>query len=373
MLDHSQAAIDFQAIFEAAPGANLVLSPAFRILGASNDYLRATMTERGDIVNRHLFEAFPDNPDDPTADGVRNLQESLSRVLAKKQSDVMAIQKYDIRRGALQGAAFEERYWSPANTPLMDARGEVQYIIHHVEDVTALHRTQHRLRTATQDSQHNERLAVLGGILSSIAFDLLDPMSVIQTSSYLMSKHSNDADYIGRHIARIGDQLRVANRMLSTMVGIACERIPAWKEVSIAALLASIVEERHSMLGTSLAIAGVAELPPVLGNAPELRQALISLIQMTRRATHPARKVQVRGQLEGQFIELVIVLAAQSNAECAAPTEPTAADSTSNESAALDLPTVEHIVQKHGGTLYWTDCENATARFELRLPVSTRA
>jgi hypothetical protein len=80
-------------------------------------YLAATMTARADVLGRGLFEAFPDNPDDPAADGVRNLRTSLLRVLASCRADRMGIQKYDIRMPQSEGGGFEERYWSPLNTP----------------------------------------------------------------------------------------------------------------------------------------------------------------------------------------------------------------------------------------------------------------
>ncbi len=48
----------------------------------------------------------------------------------------MAVQKYDIRRPESEGGGFEERYWSPVNSPVLGATGEVDYIIHRVEDVT---------------------------------------------------------------------------------------------------------------------------------------------------------------------------------------------------------------------------------------------
>jgi signal transduction histidine kinase len=50
----------------------------------------------------------------------------------------MAIQRYDIPRPASKGGGFETRYWSPLNTPVLNEAGEVQYIIHQVEDVTDL-------------------------------------------------------------------------------------------------------------------------------------------------------------------------------------------------------------------------------------------
>jgi len=129
---------DFRAIFEQGPGLYLLLSPDLTIVAVSDAYLRATMTERAAIVGRPLFEVFPDNPDDPGATGVSNLRASLDRVLALKLPDTMAVQKYDIKRPASEGGGFEERYWSPLNTPVLGTDGSVAWIIHRVEDVTPL-------------------------------------------------------------------------------------------------------------------------------------------------------------------------------------------------------------------------------------------
>jgi CheY-like chemotaxis protein len=127
---------DFQALFQSAPGLYLVLSPHLNIVAVSDSYLRATMTKREEILGRGIFEVFPDNPDDPSATGVRNLQTSLQRVLQDKTSDTMAVQKYDIRKPESEGGEFEERYWSPVNSPVLGPDNIVAYIIHRVEDVT---------------------------------------------------------------------------------------------------------------------------------------------------------------------------------------------------------------------------------------------
>ncbi|MCC8961247.1 response regulator [Bradyrhizobium sp. Pear76] len=129
---------DFKALFEAAPGLYLVLTqPDFHIVAASDAYLRATRTERAAVLGRNLFEIFPDNPDDPAADGVRNLRASLERVVQFRRPDTMSVQKYDIRKPESEGGGFEERYWSPRNTPVFGPTGQFIYIIHRVEDVTS--------------------------------------------------------------------------------------------------------------------------------------------------------------------------------------------------------------------------------------------
>jgi signal transduction histidine kinase len=130
---------DFRALFHASPAPFLALIPRdFTIVAVSDAYLRATMTERGAIVGRKLFDVFPDNPADPNATGVHNLHASLERVIAGRRPDRMAVQKYDIRRPASEGGEFEERWWSPLNTPVLGPDGAVTHIIHWVDDVTEL-------------------------------------------------------------------------------------------------------------------------------------------------------------------------------------------------------------------------------------------
>ena len=148
--------LDFRLLFESLPGAYLVLapdSPRFTIVAVSNAYLRATKTQREEIQGRSLFEVFPDNPDDPSATGVQNLRRSLQIVLQHRNTDVMAIQKYDIPSPESEGGGFEERYWSPVNSPVLGADNEVAYIIHRVEDVTQFVQLRQQQNEQYQENQ----------------------------------------------------------------------------------------------------------------------------------------------------------------------------------------------------------------------------
>jgi hypothetical protein len=129
------ASPDFCTLFESIPGLYLALTPALTIAAASDAYLRATMTRRDSIVGKGIFEVFPDNPDDPIAEGTRNLRASLERVRHHLVADAMPVQKYDIRR---PDGGFEARYWSPLNAPVVGPSGALAYIVHRVEDVTEL-------------------------------------------------------------------------------------------------------------------------------------------------------------------------------------------------------------------------------------------
>lgn len=138
-IKQSNSIINYKNVFDASPSLFLLLRPDkdFTIIDASDSYLKATLTIRSEIINKALFTVFPDNPDEIGATGSSNLRNSLLRVINNKKADEMPIQKYDIPIPKEKGGGFEERYWNPKNTPVLNHKQEIECIIHQVEDVTA--------------------------------------------------------------------------------------------------------------------------------------------------------------------------------------------------------------------------------------------
>ncbi|HEX8705081.1 MAG TPA: PAS domain-containing protein [Myxococcaceae bacterium] len=162
-LPSTPAAPDFKLLFEKSPEASLLVAPDadFTIVAVSDAYLRLTLTTREGILGRALFEVFPDNPAEPNATGVRNVRASLERVMATRMPDTLSAQKYDIRRPQAEGGAFEERYWSTSNIPILSPAGEVRYLLHQTADVTnvvlmARRSEEERERTAALQSRNQE-------------------------------------------------------------------------------------------------------------------------------------------------------------------------------------------------------------------------
>lgn len=138
MLSHDQTGpegppIDFKALFDSSPNPYVLLLPDFTIAGMNEAYLRVTMRTREDIIGRNMFEAFPGE-----GASVEQLRASLERALRSGTRDHLALIHYDIPRP--DGNGLEERFWSATHTPLLDAAGEVAYILQHTVDVTELHR-----------------------------------------------------------------------------------------------------------------------------------------------------------------------------------------------------------------------------------------
>jgi signal transduction histidine kinase len=248
---------DFRALFEAAPGLYVVLDPELRIVAASDAYLEATMTRREEIMDRGIFDVFPDNPEDPEATGVSNLSASLDRVRRQRVPDTMAVQKYDIKRPDEEGGGFEERYWSPKNTPVLDEGGKLAYIIHRVQDVTEFVRltergTEHEAEIflRTQELQKlNKQLQAAdqakNEFLSRMSHELRTPLAAIMGFSELFAladldeKKTEWAATIlraGKHLLQLVDEVLDISRIEAGELSLSLE------PVYLAPLLADATE-----------------------------------------------------------------------------------------------------------------------------------
>ena len=293
----------FENLFVSLPGLFLVLNPELRIVAASDAYLKATMTTRDGILGRGLFEVFPDNPDDPAATGVSNLRASLNRVIQNLAPDAMAIQKYDVRR---PDGVFEERFWSPVNSPVLGADRALEYIIHRVEDVTdfvrrksaqtngdgslqaRLERMEAEIFQSSQRVQAaNQQLEAANKELEafsySVSHDLRAPLRHVDGFASLLTKRAEKTldtqslRYLttisgaAKQMGRLIDDLLSFSRMSRTTLRLA--------EVDQDALVAGIVREgNYEQSGRTIAWE-IAPLPPVHADAAMLRQVWVNLIE----------------------------------------------------------------------------------------------
>jgi signal transduction histidine kinase len=182
--------IDYKLVFYTAPSLLLLLkpnSPEFTIIEANDAFLQTSMTKRYEIINKGLFDVFPDNPSDLKANGVSNLKRSLNTVIESKQVNAMPTQKYDIQVTTENGIVFEERFWNAKNTPVLNERDEVIYIIHQVEDVTAAINLESKMKKASAEIEQKSLLikenedrinAILNALLKYTTMDFSHKLNI---------------------------------------------------------------------------------------------------------------------------------------------------------------------------------------------------
>ncbi|MFI9759010.1 PP2C family protein-serine/threonine phosphatase [Streptomyces sp. NPDC051963] len=129
--------IDYAAVFRALPGMVALLTPELVYADANEDFLRLAGRTREQLLGRYIFDVFPENPNDPAAAGMRETEASMLRAVTTGERDTMALVRYDIEDAARPGH-WQQHFWSPVNAPVLGADGQVELLVHRVEEVTEL-------------------------------------------------------------------------------------------------------------------------------------------------------------------------------------------------------------------------------------------
>ncbi|URN12380.1 ANTAR domain-containing protein [Streptomyces radiopugnans] len=169
---------DFEAIFRATTSPLLVLGTDLVIVEVNRACEEATFRERDEVVGRHVFDAYPANPNDPDGGGIHDLDALFRRVLTTGAAQSLPVLKYDVPYSG-SPTGFREKYWSPVSSPVLSPGGEVAGLLHHVEDVTGFHeelaRIEHAYRhTDTPTARTHNAVAQRGyeRHLAQAAYDL---------------------------------------------------------------------------------------------------------------------------------------------------------------------------------------------------------
>jgi signal transduction histidine kinase len=370
--------LDFESLFQAAPGSYLVLDPDLVIVAVSDAYLRDTMTVREQIVGRGLFEVFPDNPDDPEANGESNLRASLDRVRRDHVPDTMALQQYDIRRPDADGGGFEVRFWSPVNSPVLEPDGTLAFIIHSVEEVTESVRVAKALREAKEEADRAN--TAKSEYLSRMSHELRTPLNAILGFAQLLEledltdEQRENLHFIlnaARHL------LALINEVLD-IAAIEAGRLPLSLEpVAVADVVAETVSlirplaDQHQVLLVSPPVSCQVH---VMGDRQRLKQILLNLLSNAVKYNRQGGRVElVCGPADGDRMRVAVRdtgpgIPPDALGQLFVPFERLGSEQTGVEGAGLGLPLSKRLAEAMGGTLEVSSSAGQGSTFWVELP-----
>jgi signal transduction histidine kinase len=385
---------DFRALFEAAPGCFLVLRPDLTIVAVTDAYLAATKTRREEILGRGLFDVFPDNPDDPAATGTRNLRASLRTVLDTRAANTMAVQKYDIPRPEHEGGGFEERYWSPVNSPVLSPAGEVAWIIHRVEDVTEFVRGAHTMeaevylraqevqaanrelrRVAAQLQAANEELESFS---YSVSHDLRAPLRAIDGFSRMVVERY--AAQLEPEAQRLLGVVRASTQKMGRLIDdlLAFSRLGRQDmretDVDMTRLVRQAFDDLLSANPTRNLSLELPDLPAARGDPSLIRQACVNLLSNAVKFTRdrdPAR-ISVEARPDGRHNVYVFkdngVGFSMEYADKLFGVFQRLHSMDEFEGTGVGLAIVQRVALRHGGRVWAESRPDEGATFHLALP-----
>ena len=265
-----------RAVFESAPGLYLVTTPSLEIVAASDDYLRATMSTRADILGRHLFDMFPD----------------------------------------------------AANSLALGVAGAALFIIHRVNDATELIRLEQRGREQQAFDEvlriHNERTEIhlrarerdaeetasraKDDFLAMLGHELRNPLAAIASATEVLKRIGTTTGPAGQSRAVIERQVRHLKRLVDDLLDAA--RVKAGKVTLNKKVvdLGDAVQQAVAMVKGSDEHSIEVDVEPAGINVDptRLEQILVNLLGNAVKFTPTGRAIRVTVRAEAETAVLTV-------------------------------------------------------------------
>lgn len=135
-----------------------LMDSELQIRAVNEAFARSSQQRAEQLVGRHAFDAFPDNPADPTTDFVADARGSIEHVLRTGTRHWLGVGRYDVPDPHRPGA-FVYKVWMPVNSPVTE-NGRVVGVLHHAQDLTAIVRAPARTGRVTSPLPHELASAV---------------------------------------------------------------------------------------------------------------------------------------------------------------------------------------------------------------------
>jgi signal transduction histidine kinase len=214
----------------------------------------------------------------------------------------------------------------------------------------------------------NERLATFGQLIGSIGHELRNPLGVIESSLYILKGRVDD-ERGRKHITRIGEQIAIANQIISDLLDMIRDRPLERTQVALGPLLEGIIAAVACPPGVTVSLVGLDALPPITADASKLRQALLNLVDNAVHAVGDAGAVRVSAEVDGAEVAIAVEDTGPGvdpgiRARLFEPLMTTKA-----KGIGLGLPLVRRIVERHGGRIVYQPPPGGGARFVIRLPL----
>lgn len=308
----------YQAVFDHSEIAKCLLSPSDEstILAVNDAFLQVVGRTREQLIGRPLFDAFPENPDEPAQAGVAALKRSLQRVRATRERESLPIQRYPVTSRKADGTVlFEERYWSVTNVPIFDHDGKFICINHCTQDVTEKWRMEQELRNsyAEQRNVTLEAGRIKDELLAMLAHELRNPLAPIAAAADLLLLGRANSATIRKASAVIARQVNHMTGLVDDLLDIS--RVTRGKvkldqeRVDVNHIALDAIEQVRPLVeahGHELTLHASREEAAVRGDSKRLVQVLTNLLSNAAKYTPDGGQITVRIEVDAGVVQLSV-------------------------------------------------------------------
>lgn len=226
--------------------------------------------------------------------------------------------------------------------------------------------TQHKLLEAEKQMLRSQRLASLGTLIAGVTHEIRNPMTVIRGKVETLFNRERDAAYLQETQKVILENIDRVESIIQHMLGMAKEK----KSLQTTELNLNEIFEKSSEffpLNNILLKKEFSPLPPVKGDADQLRQVFVNLIQnaiqaMPNGGSLTLRTYEENGRAVAEVVDTGKGISHELQEKIFDPFF-----STRFEGVGLGLPIAYKIVREHGGEISLTSEPGKGTTFKVVL------
>ena len=199
--------------------------------------------------------------------------------------------------------------------------------------------------------RRRERLATIGQLAASIGHDLRNPLSVIESSLYILRRRVREDSRATRHVERIANQITECDGIITHLLEMARNRPPRREAVRAIDLLDHSISAMRIPDDVVIERQGLADLE-LWVDGPLLKQAFVNLLLNSIQAQHQGeRYVCVQARTSGEDVNLVFSDRGPGFDEETLPFVFDPLVTTKASGTGLGLALVKSVVERHGGSV----------------------
>jgi signal transduction histidine kinase len=241
----------------------------------------------------------------------------------------------------------------------------------------AIEERESRLIESERIAARSERLATVGRLAAQITPEVRNPLSAIQLNTEMLDEEiqsiapaaGGEARALLSAIQREVDRLTEVTEAYLQFARLPRPRLEVEDLAAVIQGTTSFVEAELAASGVALAVDLAADLPRLLLDENQIRQALLNLLRNAREAMSGGGTVTVSAhRLPGGGVELVV-----GDSGCGMPPEQLQKVfdpffTTKEKGTGLGLTVTSQIIGEHGGTIEAESQPGQGTRFVIRLP-----
>jgi two-component system sensor histidine kinase HydH len=221
-----------------------------------------------------------------------------------------------------------------------------------------------------QQARH-ERLSTFGQLVGSIGHELRNPLGVIETSLFILKgRPLATEERAAKHLTRIGEQVALANRIVSDLLDMIRDRPLKRESLRLDAVWKDALTSVPAPAGVSLRAVGLEALPTLEGDPGQIRQVFVNLMENAVHAVGDTGSVTLSASADADAVVLVLEDSGPGVSESIRRRMFEPLMTTKSGGIGLGLPLVKRILERHGGSIVYSPQVGGGARFVLRFSLS---